>query len=132
LGNALLQKGEVDEAVIQFEKLLALQPKSKEARNAVGAIAWQLATSPNPSARNGTQAIKLAEDLDHLATGTDPAAAEVLGAAYAEAGKFDMAVDAGQRALQLAKSQNNAAMIARIQTQLESYKAGLPLRNARR
>jgi len=132
LGNALLQKGQVDEAVTQFEKLLVLQPKSAAARKAVGAIAWQLAASPNPSMRNGPQAIKLAEDLDHLAAGTDPAAVEILAAAYAEAGKFELAVDAAQRALQLARSQNDAAMVATIQTQLESYKAGLPFRDMRR
>jgi tetratricopeptide (TPR) repeat protein len=132
LGNALLQKGRPDEAITQFEKLLALQPKSPEARKAVGAIAWKLAASSNPSMRNGTQAVKLAEDLDHLSGGTDAGIAAILAAAYAETGKFELAVDAAQRALQLARSESNAAMVTTIQAQLESYKAGLPFQDTRR
>jgi Flp pilus assembly protein TadD len=35
LGNALLQNGQVDEAIVQFQKLVAIQPDSVEARNSL-------------------------------------------------------------------------------------------------
>jgi protein O-mannosyl-transferase len=129
LGNALLQKGQVDEAVIQFQKLLAVQPGSAEARKNLAAIAWRLATSPNPSRRNGTKAIVLARQTDQLARGSDPMMAATLAAAYAETGQFNQAVAAARRALQLATRQGNAAIVATIQAQLNCYEAGAPFRD---
>jgi len=129
LGNALLQKGQVDEAIIQFQKLLAIQPESEEARRNLAGIAWRLATSPSPSLRNGTKAIELAQQADQLAGGNNPMMAAILAAAYGEAGQFHEAVAAARRALQTATRQNNAAMIAAIQAQLNCYEAGSPFRD---
>jgi Flp pilus assembly protein TadD len=129
LGNALLQKGRVDEAILQFQKLLALQPGLVEARRTLASIAWRLATSPNPSLRNGTKAIELARQTDQLARGSDPMMAATLAAAYAEAGQFNQAVAAARRALQLAARQDNATMVAAIQAQLNCYEAGSPFRD---
>jgi tetratricopeptide (TPR) repeat protein len=130
LGNALLQKGRVDEAILQFQKALAIQPGFAEARGNLAGIAWRLATSPNPSLRNGTKAIELARQTDQLAGGSNPMMAGVLAAAYAEAGQFDQAVAAAQRALELATRQGNAAMVATIQAQLNCYRGGSPFRDA--
>ena len=129
LGNALLQKGRVDEAILQFQKLLALQPGLVEARRTLASIAWRLATSPNPSLRNGTKAIELARQTDQLARGSDPMMAATLAAAYAEAGQFNQAVAAARRALKLAARQDNATMVAAIQAQLNCYEAGSPFRD---
>jgi tetratricopeptide (TPR) repeat protein len=132
LGNALLQKGQVDEAILQFQRLLALQPESAEARRSLANIAWRLATSPNPSLRNGTKALELARKTDQLAGGNDPMLAAILAAAYAEAGRFDQAVTAARRALQLATGQNNTAMVSAIQAQLNGYQVGSPFRDTGR
>ena len=129
LGNALLQKGQVDQAILQFQKTLAIQPSVVEARRNLAGIAWRLATSPNPAQRNGTKAIELAEQSDQLDSGGNPALAAILAAAYAEGGRFNEAVAAAQRALRLAASQDNAAMVATIQAQLNCYKAGSPFRD---
>jgi tetratricopeptide (TPR) repeat protein len=129
LGCALLQKAHVDEAILQFQKALALQPGFVEARRTLAGIAWRLATSPNPSLRNGTKAIELARQTDQLARGSDPMMAATLAAAYAEAGQFDQAVAAARRALQLAARQDNAAMVAALQAQLNCYEAGSPFRD---
>ncbi len=130
LGNALLQKGQVDEAVIQFQDLLAIQPGSAEAERKLAGIAWRLATAPNPSLRNGTKAIELARQTDQRAGARNPMMPATLAAAYAEAGRFDQAVAAARRALELATRQNNAAMVAAIQAQLNCYEARSPFRDA--
>jgi Flp pilus assembly protein TadD len=71
----------------------------------------------------------LAQQTDQLARGSDPMMAAILAAAYAEAGQFDQAVAAARRALQLATRQDNAAMVAAIQAQLNCYQAGSPFRD---
>jgi tetratricopeptide (TPR) repeat protein len=129
LGNALVRKGQVDEAIVQFQKVLAITPDAVEPRRNLARVAWRLATSPNPALRNGTKAVAIAQQTDELAHGSDPMMAGILAAAYAEAGQFYQAVASAQYALQLAKRQNNAAMIAAIQAQLKCYEAGSPFRD---
>jgi protein O-mannosyl-transferase len=129
LGNALLQKGLADEAILHFQKLLAIQPESVEAQTKLADLAWRLATSPNPSVRNGTKAMELARQTDQLTGSSNPMMTAILAAAYAEAGQFDQAVAAARRALQLAARQNNAAMVAAIQAQLNCYQARSPFRD---
>jgi protein O-mannosyl-transferase len=129
LGNALLQKGEVDEAIVQFQEVLANQPASVEARRALAGIAWRMATASNPSQRNGTKAIGLATQADQLEGDRNPMTTAILAAAYAEGGRFDQAVTAARRALELATAQKNAAMVAAIEAQLRCYESGNPFRD---
>jgi len=128
LGKALLEKRRVDEAILEFKKALALQPGSVDARRNLAGIAWRLATSTNVALRNGTKAMELARQTDQITRGTDPTMAAILAAACAEGGKFDQAIAAGRRALQLATRQNNATMVATIQAQLSCYERGSPFR----
>ena len=129
LGAALLRKGRVDEAVIQFQRTLAIQPDFIQAQDSLTQIAWMLATSPVSSVRNGTKAVELARQTDLLSRGKNPATAATLAAAYAEAGRFPEAITNAQRALQLAAGQNNAALVAALETQLKLYQAGSPFRD---
>jgi tetratricopeptide (TPR) repeat protein len=127
LGAALFKKGQVDEAINQFQRALALQPGLEEAQSDLAHIAWLLATSPDPSIRNGTKAVELAEQTDRLSSGRNPAMAATLAAAYAEAGRFPEAITTAQRALQLATGQNNTALVADLEAELKLYQAGSPL-----
>jgi protein O-mannosyl-transferase len=129
LGTALLQKGQVSEAIIHFQKALAIQPGFVEAQNGLANIAWVLATSPDPTVRNGANAVELAEQTDRLSGGGNPRMSATLAAAYAEAGRFPEAIITAQRALQLATSQNDTALIATLEAQLKLYQAGSPLRS---
>ncbi len=129
LGNAYLQKGQMDDAIIEFQKLAALQPRDEEPRRILTGIAWRLATSPDPSVRNGSKAVELARQTDQLAGGNNPTMAATLAAAYAEAGQFDQAVSTARRALDLAGRQGNAAMAAGIRAQLKCYESGVPFRD---
>jgi tetratricopeptide (TPR) repeat protein len=126
LGTIFFQQGHLDEAAIQFQRALAIRPDFMAAQSGLAHIAWVLATSPNPAIRNGTKAIELAEQTDRLSDGKDPAMAATLAAAYAEAGRFSEAITNGERALFLATSKNDGALVAALKAQLKSYQAGSP------
>jgi tetratricopeptide (TPR) repeat protein len=130
LGIVFFQKGQLDEAIIQFQRTLSIRPDFMEAQGGLAHIAWILATSPDPSVRNGAKAVELAQQTDRLSNGRNLVTAATLAAAYAETGRFPEAITNVQRALQLAGNQNNAAMIAKLQAQLKLYQAGSPLRAA--
>lgn len=129
LGYSLFLKGRTDEAIVQLQTVLAIQPGSAAAQNGLIRIAWRLATSPEPSFRNGPKAVALAQQMDQLARGGNPVTAATLAAACAEAGRFPEAIAAAQRALQLAVAQNNTAMANALQAQLNHYQAGSPFRD---
>ncbi len=129
LGVALLQKGQRDEAIIHFQKALEIQPGFVKAQSDLAGIAWLLATSPDPSVRNGAKAVELAQQTDQLSGGKNPRMAATLAAAYAEAGRFSEAIATAGRAVQLATDQNDAPLAAALQAQLKSYQADSPFRD---
>ena len=129
LGNALLQKGLVDEAITHFQKALEIRPDFADVRDNLDNAAWLLATSPEASLRNGPKALALARQLDRLSGGNNPALLDTLAAAYAESGQFSEAVDAAQRALALARSQNNPALENTLRQHIKLLQAGSPLRS---
>jgi tetratricopeptide (TPR) repeat protein len=129
LGNALLNAGRMDDATAEFQKALAIEPGFVEAQRDIAGVAWRLATSPDPSLRNGTKAVELGQQTDQLSGKDNAGMAAILAAAYAEAGHFDLAITTAQRALQLASSEKNPALVATIQAQLNFYKAGSPFRD---
>jgi hypothetical protein len=106
---------------------LVIQPGFMEAQSSITRIAVTLVTSPNPSARNGTEAIKLSQQIDQLSNRTNPVVAAILAAAYAETKQFPEAITNAERAVQLASNQKNSAMIAAFQAQLKLYQAGYSL-----
>ena len=90
--------------------------------------AWLLATNPNASIRNGPQAVEYAQRAARLSGGREPAILGTLAAAYAEAGRFPEAVQAARTAIELARQQNQRAMVESIQAKLKLYEAGTPFR----
>ena len=92
-------------------------------------LAWILATSPDPSLRDGVKAIELAEEADRLSRGQDPAVIRTLAGAYAEAGRFGDALDAAQRALPLAEKRGNFALANDLRVNIANYRKGIPLRD---
>ena len=129
LGAIFLKTGAVNEALDHLQATLKLQPDNADA---CSSLAWLLATSPDPSIRNGTKAVELAQQANVLSRGTNPVILGTLAAANAEAGHFPEAVATARQARQLAAIQNNAAtaaLAAALQVQLESYQAGSPFRD---
>lgn len=121
LGNTLLQKFNISEAIAEYEKALQSNPNDVRTLNN---LAWVLATCQQPSLRNGSKAVELAELANQLTQNDNPSILNTLAAAYAEAGQFPEAVDTAKRALQLAQVQSNQALIDAIKSELKLYQAG--------
>ncbi len=93
LAAAQYRQGDVLDAVKHWHDTLRLRPNRVIAMNQ---LAWALATCPEPSVRNGVEAIDLAQRAVDLSGGQEPAILDTLAAAYAETGRFSMAVQTAQ------------------------------------
>jgi protein O-mannosyl-transferase len=123
LANSLRQTGRVEEAVHEYEAALKSEPESILAQNN---LAWLLATSSNASVRDGAKAAQLAKQADRLAGGNDPIILHTLAAAYAENRQFPEAVEAAQRALEIADANGITSLAESLRSKLALYQAGLP------
>jgi Flp pilus assembly protein TadD len=126
LGLTLEGLGRTNEAVGEYRETLRLTP---DARDVEGRLAWILATDPDPGVRNGAEAVRLSEAANAATGGRDPRALDVLAAAYAEAGRFDDAVRAATRALDLAGASASAEARHGAERRLALYRAGRPFRS---
>jgi tetratricopeptide (TPR) repeat protein len=109
-----------------LEKSLEIRPGHM---NAQSNLAWVLATSPDPSLRDGAKAVELAEKVIQLAGHPNAMILRTLAAGYAESGKFSDAIDIAHRALQLAVAQGNAPLAQDLQLNIANYRQNLPLRD---
>jgi len=121
LGNLLFQLGSPEEAIMQLQKALELQTSNLAIQNN---LAWLLATVPQRSLRQGSKAVELATHANQSTGGNNPLVLHTLAAAYAEAGRFGEAVQTARHALQLAESQSNQVLAAKLRRELQLYEAG--------
>ena len=124
LANALQEQGLAGEAIAHYRSAHRLQPGSPATNN----LAWILATHEDPAVRNGAEAVTLAEQACQASGSKDPALLNTLAAAYAETGAFDKAISTGEVALKLARAVGNAELTALLSENMESFRAGTPLR----
>ncbi len=89
--------------------------------------AWALATNPNASIRNGTEAVELARRAVRVSNARQPAVLATLAAAYAETGQFADAVQTAEQALALASSENQVALADALRGQIKLYRARIPI-----
>jgi Flp pilus assembly protein TadD len=101
------------------------QPDDPEAQKS---MAWVLATSPEARFRDGAKAVQLAERANQTTQGRDPSIATTLAAAYAESGRFPEAMETAERALQLANNHGLISFARAIQSHIDLYRAGQPVR----
>lgn len=94
----------------------------------LNALAWLLATHPDPQARNGEEAVKLARRACGLSGFQNLVYLDVLAAALAEAGNFVEAEAASNKAIAVADSSGRAAAIGELSSRLELYRAQKPFR----
>lgn len=120
LGRALLGSGRPAEAVAAFRRAVALAPDDPEA---LGRLAGTLAAHPRRDLRVPGEAVALAERLAEGFSFAEPRSLDVLGAAYAAAGRFDEAVRAAERALDLASRAGDAALAAEVRARLSLYRS---------
>jgi tetratricopeptide (TPR) repeat protein len=99
LAEILSRQNKAVEAARHYREALRIRPDFPEALNN---FAWMLATSKEPGARDGAQAVQLAERACALTQYQKTVCIDTLVAAYAEAGRFDDAIATAQKARILA------------------------------
>ncbi len=122
-----MQNGNHAAAIRHWREALKISPNDVAAQTA---LAWTLATDPDPALRNGAEALAISQHLAQQTTNvSDPMLLRVLVAANAEAGRFAKAIETAHRGIALATSQNRADLAAVFQADLKLLQAGQPLRD---
>ena len=126
MGKTLLKQGRDAEAVGQLREALRLGPDNFQI---LAYTAHVLAADEHPQIRDGKTALALAAKANALTGGAQPFVLDALGMACAETGDFTRALDAAQKALDLA----NAAKVKGvedIQQRLQLYQNHQPWRES--
>jgi tetratricopeptide (TPR) repeat protein len=126
MGNAYDLRGSPLEALASWAGGLRLAP---DYLPLLKQTAWVMATSPDRSARNGGEAVVLAERARRLTGGREPEILDTLAAAYAEAGRFPDAIETAHRAIALAAGQKKRPLAEALQRRAELYEAKMPFRD---
>jgi len=103
---------------------LQLNPFLAEAMNS---LAWDLATVPSESLRDGRRAVETAEKALAL-NDSEPGFLDTAAAAYAEAGRFDDAVRTQEKAIAILRQADGmpAAVIEDFESRLRLYRNDQP------
>jgi tetratricopeptide (TPR) repeat protein/Tol biopolymer transport system component len=130
LGAALYYaRGQMQEALAHWRAALRVQPDFLPALNEVAHV---LAACPEASARNGSEAVTLAERAVELSGGQEALYLDTLAAAYAEAGRFADAVETARRGLEIATRKDQPQLREGLAARLRLYEARKPYRDAPR
>jgi tetratricopeptide (TPR) repeat protein len=125
LGAVLMKNGQRAEALALWRQALRQAPDNLRVLNDT---AWALATCADAALRDGTEAVTLAEHAVQLSSGREPSLLGTLAAAYAEAGRFDKAVEFEKRATDVATQEGNATLAATLRTRLALLQKNTPIR----
>ncbi len=112
---------EIAQAIERYRKALEANPSWPEALNN---LAWLLAATQKEGLRNGTEAVRLAEQACKLTEYKTAVYVGTLGAAYAEAGRFPQAIDAAEKARQLALAADQKDLAQKNDELLLLYRGG--------
>jgi tetratricopeptide (TPR) repeat protein len=124
LGIVLTNQERSEEAIVHYNEAIRIKPDYVDALNN---LSWLLATSKDPSFRNATKAVELAEKVCELTGHKGPLMLDTLAAAYAGAGRFDEASQTASRAIEMAKSNGQQELAGDIEKRMQLYKSGRPL-----
>jgi tetratricopeptide (TPR) repeat protein len=124
LGMALVTSGLEAQGLEQWRQTLRLAPDNVQALNVTARL---LARSTNAALRNGTEATTLAERAVQLTSGRDASVLGTLAAAYAQATRFDRAIETEQRAIGLAEEQGDEPLATMLRAQLKQIEAEAPI-----
>jgi tetratricopeptide (TPR) repeat protein len=124
--SANAQLGRYADAIREINHCISIHPRTDALGRAFSDRAWLEAACPDPTFRNGQQAIKDATKACKLLLWQDEQSIVVLAAAYAEVGDFDAAVRYAEQALSTKGTSPAAAK--RIQEDLAVFKQHRPVR----
>jgi tetratricopeptide (TPR) repeat protein len=125
LAAAYSDMGKDSEALIHLRKAIDHDPTQVVTLVDAARI---LSSSSDPTLRNGAEAVGFAKQANDLTKGSDPDVLDTLAAAYAEAGEYDQALDAANRALNLAAANGDSAKASAIRYRIGLYTDGKPYR----
>ena len=126
LGQLLARAGRRREALEVFRAGLRADPGDELLNNE---LAWLLATAPEDNLRDGQEAVRCARVACRGDLASDASAVDTLAAALAEAGLFEEAVQAAQRAAALAAEAGGSSGLDRaIRRRLKLYETQRPYR----
>jgi len=120
LADCLAETGEPRAALALLQPVAQSRP---DAVDALHRIAWILATSPDDSVRNGTEAVTFAARACELTAHRHAASLAALAAAYAEAGRFDDAVATARKAEELAARAGEKDLVGVLSRALVAFEA---------
>ena len=125
LGAALAGIGRTREAIEQWQQTLTFDPDNGNAANNLG---WVLATSSDPTLRDGAKAVAYAKRATNMPGGDNPLVYRTLAAAYAENRQFAEAISAAEHARQLAQTAGNSALVSELDRCIELFRQQRTLR----
>ena len=118
-------QGKSEDALIYYTQAVRLKPDWPEALND---LAWILATHPQAKIRNGPEAVRLAKRASELSGGKVARFWATLDAAYGEAGRFADAVNAAEKARELALAADEKDIAQAAEERLILYRKRQPYR----
>jgi tetratricopeptide (TPR) repeat protein len=121
LGLLLAQTGHPEEAIAQYQQALVTCPNQPIL---LAHSSWLLATQEKPSLRKPAQALELAQLACTLTNFGDVAALQAFAAAQAASGRFDYALTAARRAVQLGVKIHPSTRVPMLQEQISCYERG--------
>ena len=121
LASALAAEGRTREAIDGYRELLRRTPDMDGALNNLALI---LATDSEEANRNGAEAVSFAERACKLTQYQNPLYLGTLAAAYAEAGRFDQAVEMGNRSAVRFDQVGNPQLAAFTRELVKVYRSG--------
>jgi Flp pilus assembly protein TadD/spermidine synthase len=124
--GVLLQRGRYAEAVRVLEGGLSADPDNSDVAIE---LAWVLATTPEPSLRDPSRAVDLAERANARTQHRNPRYLDTLAAAYAAAGAMGKAIDVARQARAAAAERlgRGHPLVQQIASHLAQYRQGKPL-----
>jgi tetratricopeptide (TPR) repeat protein len=123
LAATLVRETRVEEGIAEYRAILV---RDSTDADACTNIAWIRATHPLALHRDGNEAVRLAERARDVCPEPMAVVYSTLAAAYAEAGRYSDAVQAGTRAVDLARAAGAGDEADRYAEQLAFYKSGKP------
>jgi tetratricopeptide (TPR) repeat protein len=122
VAETMAEEEQFDGAIAGYESALLVDPGNQPALLQMSSL---LATCRDERLRDPDRAVELAEQACRLKGQPGPEELSVLGTAYAQAGKLEMALRTAEKAVELAQDAGDANLLDELRGQLRDYQERL-------